>query len=166
MDDRRPLDTRRPDGRVEREIRELERAGELRGLPGEGRPFAPDPDADAGDAWAARHLMRTARARPAWAELRREVTEQRARIVQRLRAHLAWVDRRQAMLRSLPAERIVMEVQVTREADARVRRELAGAVEQTNALARDHNLIVSAAALHLPIATLDGLIEIAGTHRR
>ena len=165
MDDRRPSDTRRIEGRVENEIRELERAGELRGLPGEGRPFSPDPDADAGDAWAARHLVRSAQARPAWAELRREVTEQRARIVHRMRAHLTWVERRQAMLKSLPAERIVTEVHATRDTEARVRRELASAVEETNALAREHNLIVPAAALHLPIATLDGLFEIAGTQR-
>jgi len=83
-----------------------------------------------------------------------------------MRAHLAWVDRRQAMLRSLPAERIISEVQATRDADARVRRELASAVDENNALAREHNLIVPAAALHLAIATLDGLMEIAATQRR
>src|SRR2546429_7869818 len=113
MDDRRPLDTRRPDGRVEREIRELERAGELRGLPGEGRPFAPDPDADAGDAWAARHLMRTARAPPARAQLLRAGYGESARNVQRLRADLAVVDPRSAIVTYTTGERIALEDQAT-----------------------------------------------------
>src|SRR5438093_4205813 len=81
---------------VEQRLRELRDGGELSGLPGEGAPLPPDPDADAGDAWAARHIVRTARVRPVWAELRAEIGERRARILTRLRAHLAWVERREA----------------------------------------------------------------------
>ena len=79
---------------VEQRLRELRDGGELSGLPGEGAPLPPDPDADAGDAWAVRHVVRTARVRPVWAELRAEIGERRARILTRLRAHLAWVERR------------------------------------------------------------------------
>jgi len=84
-------------------MRELRDAGELSGLPGEGSPLPADPDDDAGEAWAARHVVRTSGAQPVWAELRRDITERRVRIVTRLRGHLAWVARRQE-LRATGAE--------------------------------------------------------------
>ena len=94
---------------VEARIRELRDRGELTGLPGEGQPLPPDPDDGAGAAWAGRHVLRTSDARPLWTELRREITERRMRIVTRLRGHLAWLERRKALLEHLPAERIVAE---------------------------------------------------------
>lgn len=146
---------------MEARIRELGDAGELTGLPGEGRPLPTDPDAEAGEAWAARHVLRTSGAWPLWSDLRRECTERRMRIVTRLRAHLLWLRRRQALLEHLPAERIVTEVALTKEADGRVRAEVAQAIAELNALVKRHNLIVTATSLHLANASLDDLIEIA-----
>jgi hypothetical protein len=99
--------------------------------------------------------------RPAWAELRRDITERRARIVTRLRTHLHWLERRNALLAELPAERIVAEREATARADTRVRAEVAAAISELNALVRRHNLEVSATALHLHVASLEGLLEIA-----
>ena len=146
---------------VEGRIRELRDAGELSGLPGEGQPLPADPDDHAGEAWAARHVLRTSGSRPLWADLRRECTERRARIVTRLRAHLTWLERRRGLLEHLPAERIVPELALTEQADGRVRAEVAQAIAELNALVRHHNLVVIAASLHLPIASLDDLVEIA-----
>jgi hypothetical protein len=146
---------------VEARIRELHDAGELSGLPGEGKPLPADPDQAAGEAWAARHVLRTSGARPLWADLRRDITERRSRIVMRLRAHLAWLERRQALLEHLPAERIVAEVALTEEADRRVRAEVAKSIAELNALVRHHNLVVTAASLHLTVATLEGLLDAA-----
>ena len=150
---------------MEARIRELQDAGELAGLPGEGRPLPTDPDDDASDDWAARHVFRTSGARPLWADLRRDIGERRARTVTRLRAHLVWLERRKALLEHLPAERIVAEIALTNDADARVRAELKSAIAELNALVRHHNLVVTATSLHLATATLEGLIEVARAPR-
>jgi hypothetical protein len=152
--------------RVEARIRELRDAGELAGLPGEGAPLPRDPDDEAGEAWAARHVVRTSGARPLWTELRREIMERRVRIVTRLRSHLAWLARRQELLEQLPSERIVSELALTKQGDDRVRAEISQAIAELNALVRHHNLIVTATSLHIPTATLEGLLEIARTPRR
>jgi len=146
---------------VEARIRDLRDAGELSGLPGEGQPLPPDPDDDAGEAWAGRHMLRTSGARPLWTELRREITERRTRIVMRLRGHLVWLERRKALLEHLPAERIVPEIALTNEADARVRAEVTRSMGELNALVRHHNLVVTATSLHLATATLEALIDVA-----
>jgi hypothetical protein len=161
VDERASSGLQRLEQGIERRIRELGDAGELTGLPGEGAPLPPDPDDAAGDLWAARHVLRTSGSRPRWAELRRDIAERRARVVTRLRAHRAWLDRRAALLERLPAERIVGEVAATQRADARVRTEIAHAVGELNALIRHHNLVVTAPALHLRAATTDSLEEIA-----
>ena len=150
---------------METRIRELLESGELNRLPGEGRPLATDPDDEAGDAWASRHVLRTSGSLPLWTELRREITERRVRIVTRLRTHLDWLERRNALLEELSAERIVAEVERTRQIDARVRAEISQAIAELNALVRRHNLMVTATALHLPIATLEGLVDVARAHR-
>jgi Domain of unknown function (DUF1992) len=146
---------------VEGRIRELLDAGELSGLPGEGQALPRDPDDEAGDAWAGRHVVRASGARPLWADLRRDIAEHRLRIVMRLRAHLLWLERRRALLQHLPAERIVPEVALTKEADARVRAEMALAIANLNAQVARHNLIVTATSLHVATATLDGLLDVA-----
>lgn len=161
MDERARL--RRVEDRVERRIAELRDAGELTGLPGEGAPLPADPDDAAGDLWAAQHIVRTSGSRPQWADLRREIAAQRARIVTRLRAHLAWLERRRAHLDRVPAERIVSEAASTTQTDARVRADIASAVEELNALIRRHNLLVSAASLHIGTVSVGGLEEIART---
>jgi hypothetical protein len=150
---------------VEARIRELQEAGELTGLPGEGQPLPNDPDDAAGDAWASRHVLRTSGARPLWSELRRDIADRRTRILTRLRAHLAWLERREALLAHLPAERILAEVALTKQADGRVRAEVLHAVAELNALVRHHNLVVTATSLHVGTASLDGLIETARASR-
>jgi hypothetical protein len=150
---------------VEARIRELRDAGELSGLPGEGQPLPADPDDNASEAWAGRHVLRTSGARPLWADLRRDIAERRTRIVMRLRAHLVWLERRQVLLEHMPAERIVPEVARTNEADARVRAEVAEAIAELNALSRHHNLVVTATSLHVANATLEGLIDVARAPR-
>jgi hypothetical protein len=146
---------------MEARVRELAESGELSGLPGEGRPLPPDPDAGSGDQWAARHLVRTSEARPRWAELRREIAERRSRIVTRLRAHRHWLERRQALLTHLPAERIAAEAALTSQTDARVRAEISSAIAELNALVRDHNLHLPAPSLHLATMSMESLREIA-----
>jgi len=135
-------------------------------LPGEGRPLQSDPDDAAGDAWAARHVVRTSGAPPLWAELRRDIMERRLRIVTRLRAHVAWVARRQELLQHLPSEGILSEVALTKQYDDRTRAEVTQAIAELNALVRRHNLMVTATSLHIPTATLEGLLEIARAPRR
>ena len=83
----------------------------------------------------------------------------------RLRAHLVWLERRQALLKDLPAERIVSEVALTNEADARVRAEVAQAIAELNALVRHHNLVVTATSIHVATATLEGLMNVARAPR-
>jgi hypothetical protein len=124
-----------------------------------------DPDDHAGEAWAARHVLRTSGARPTWYDLRRDCTERRARIVTRLRAHLLWLERRQMLLDHVPAERIVREIALTEQADGRVRAEVAQAIAELNAMVKHHNLVVTATSLHLPIVGLDDLLAIARSPR-
>ena len=135
-------------------------SGELSGLPGEGSPLPPDPEDDAGDAWAARHVMRTSGASPPWADLRREIAEERARLVTRLRAHHAWLAGRDARLRRLPAERILGEREATRAVDERVRGDLERAIGKLKVLVARHNLMV-VPVLQLPVPSLQRLEEIA-----
>lgn len=161
MDEIKSPKLRRIEQGVERRIRELRDSGEPSGLAGEGAPFPPDPDSGAADAWAARHLARTSGARPEWADLRRDIAEHRARIVARLRAHLAWLDRRARLLEDVPAERIVSEAAATRRMDERIRAEVSGAIDEMNVHIRRHNLLVTAVSFHLPTAAIDDLIEIA-----
>ena len=134
-------------------------------MPGEGQPLPPDPDDVASEGWAARHVVRTSGARPLWAELRRDIMERRTRIVMRLRSHFAWLERRQALLDHLPAERIVAEVALTKATDGRVRREVAQAIAELNALVTHHHLVVTATSLHLNVATLEGLLDVARAAR-
>jgi hypothetical protein len=91
--------------------------------------------------------------------------ERRVRIVTRLRRHLAWVARRQELLGHLPSERIVSEVALTKRGDDRVRAEVAQAIAELNALVSHHNLVVTATGLHIHMATLEGLLEIARAPR-
>jgi DnaJ-like protein len=143
---------------VEEQLRELRDSGALRNLPGEGEPLPADPDAEAGDAWAARHLSRVAAARAPWADLRQEIREERARLLARLRAHDAWLRGRAELIATVPAERILGETARTRETDRRVRLQVAARVEELNALVRRHNILVTGSTLHLATVTLDELI--------
>jgi len=150
---------------IEQRIREMRDSGELSGLPGEGAPLPVDPDNGAGDAWAARHLVRTSRARPEWVVLRQEIEELRSRLAARLRAHQAWLERRAALLDRVPAERILREVAATRAADERVRNQQRVVVGELEALVRQHNLLAPSASLHVHVVTLEGLRAGTGDQR-
>jgi hypothetical protein len=165
VDEPRTPPLRRIEQGVERRIRELQDAGGLSGLPGEGAPLPPDPDDTAGELWASRHIMRTSGSQPQWAELRRDIAARRSRIVTRLRAHLAWLERRASLLEHVPAERLVSEVNATRQADERVRAEVGAAIDELNALTRRHNLLVTAPSLHLATTAPESLMEIARERR-
>ena len=165
MDELGTANLRRIEHAVERRLRELRDGGELNDLEGEGGPLPPDPDADAGDAWAARHIVRSAQVRPVWAELRQEIADRRTRILRRQRSHLAWVERRQELLGRLPAERIAGESAATKKADKRVRAEIAQEVDELNVVVRRHNLIVNAASLELRLFSVERLLEVARADR-
>lgn len=138
---------------VDRGIRDLAERGELRGLPGEGKPLRDD-DPGMDDGWAARHVMRQAEAVPAWIDLRRQIDDRRARIKRRLTAHREWLHDRTRFLGELPADRIVDASRATAARDQRVRAELEHEVGELNLLIRRYDLLVGA-ALQLPLATLE-----------
>ncbi|HUQ42778.1 MAG TPA: DUF1992 domain-containing protein [Candidatus Limnocylindrales bacterium] len=148
---------RKIEGAVEQRIAELERGGQLRGLPGEGAPLRDeDPRDDAG--WAARHVMRQASAVPEWVDLRKEIDDRRARIKRRLTAHGEWLHDRTLLLAELPADRIVSAARATAERDLKVRGELETAVGELNALIRRFDLLV-VPSLQLPLASLERIAE-------
>ncbi|HEX4743660.1 MAG TPA: DUF1992 domain-containing protein, partial [Candidatus Limnocylindria bacterium] len=82
-DDPRTPGLKRIEYGVEQRLRELAEQGELRGLPGEGAPLAPD-EGGPDDTWAARHVMRTASAVPEWVDLRKDIDERTALLRRRV----------------------------------------------------------------------------------
>ena len=146
---------RRVEQSVEERIADLERSGELRGLPGEGQPLPAD-DAGAPDSWAARRVVKNAGAVPEWADLRKEIDARASRIRIRLRAHREWLHDRTRLLAELPAERILATAHATTARDLRVRSELDTAISEVNALVRRYDLIVPV-AMQLPLYTLERL---------
>jgi hypothetical protein len=155
VDDSRSPKLRKIEGGVERRIRELADSGELRGLPGEGKPIRDD-DHGTDDGWAARRVMRQAEAVPAWIDLRKEIDERRARITRRLAAHRQWLHDRTLFLAELPADRIVDASRATAARDQKVKAELEQAIGELNALIRRYDLLVGP-ALQLPLVTLERL---------
>jgi hypothetical protein len=141
VDDGPSARLRRLERRIEEQLSELAQMGELANLPGEGARL-PDDDPDAGERWAARHIAKNASLTPEFVELRREIAAHRDRLVRRLRAHRGWLADRAALLRELPAERILDAARATTEIDARVQSELRTAVGEMNGLVARHNLKV------------------------
>ncbi len=117
----------------------------------EGAPLVDD-DPGAGDRWAARHVAKNANVVPEFVELRREIADRRDRLVRRLHAHREWLAGRSALLRDLPAERILDAARATTDFDARVESELVGAVAELNTLVARHNLRVPFALQIAPLA--------------
>src|SRR5207253_143456 len=136
---------------------ELAEMGELSKLPGEGAPLVDD-DPGTGDRWAARHVAKNANITPEFVELRREVADRRERLVRRLRAHREWLADRAALLRDLPAERILDAARATIDFDGRVEAELRSAAGEINVLVARHNLKVPL-ALQIPPLSLEHLRE-------
>ena len=155
VDDTRSPKLRGIEEGVQRTIRELAESGQLRGLPGEGKPL-PDDDPVHDSAWAARHLLRQANASPEWADLRREIDERRGRIARRLAAHKEWLHDRTRLIAEMPADRILEATHATNTRDLKVRAELDQAVSELNALIRRYDLLV-VPAMQLPLATLERL---------
>jgi hypothetical protein len=155
VDDLRSAKLRKIEESVERSIRELADRGELRGLPGEGKPL-PDDDTATDAGWAARHIVKQAKAVPEWAELRRDIDERRARIRRRLIAHREWLHDRTRFTAELPADRILEATHATATRDLKVRAELEHAVSDLNALIRRYDLLV-VPAMQLPLVTLERL---------
>ena len=157
MDDAADARLRRREHGVDEQLRELAEMGELANLPGEGVPLVDD-DAGAGDAWAARHIAKNANITPEFVELRREIADRRDRLVRRLRAHREWLEVRAALLRDLPAERILDAARATTDFDGRVEAGLRTAMGEINALVARHNLKVPL-ALQIPPLSLEHLRE-------
>lgn len=156
---------RRIDRGVEERLRELAEAGELRGLPGEGRPFPREEDSLVGDRWAAFNLMRTNKVLPPWAQLRVEIDAERERLVRRLRGHLSWLEDRAAQLRTLPADRLLEATRATDARDSRVREELEAAVAALNAAIGRYNASVPVAGLQIVRLAVERLLEEARAPR-
>ena len=106
--------------------------------------------------WSARHIMRNADAFPIWVDLRREIDERRDAIVRRVRIHRDWLGDRNALLRELPADRIVDAARRTRAHDQRIGAELDGSLIELNALITRYNLHVPP-ALQLVRVTRESL---------
>ena len=157
VDDGPDAKLRRREHRIDAQLRELAEMGELSKLPGEGAPLVDD-DPIAGDRWAARHVAKNANVRPEFVELRREIADRRDRLVRRLRAHRGWLEDRAALLRQLPAERILDAARATTGFDSRVESELRSAMRDINALVARHNLKVPL-ALQIPPLSLEHLRE-------
>ena len=134
---------------TEDELRELAESGELRDLPGEGRPFRREDLAGDDALWAAFRLMRNNKVIPAWSQERMDIDAELERLRARCRGHRDWLAARAALLRSLPADRLVGTARVTDRDDLRFRSELAAAVRELNARIDRYNAIVPSAALAL-----------------
>ena len=155
MDDGPDARLRRREHRIDEQLRDLAEMGELTKLPGEGAPLVDD-DPNAGERWAARHVARNANVTPEFVELRREIADRRDRLVRRLRAHRLWLEDRAALVRDLPAERILDAARATTDFDSRVESELRSAMGEINALVARHNLKVPV-ALQIPPLSLEHL---------
>ncbi len=152
MDDGPDARLRRREHRIDEQLRDLAEMGELTKLPGEGAPLVDD-DPNAGERWAARHVAKNANVTPEFVELRREIADRRDRLVRRLRAHRLWLeDRAGALVRDLPAERILDAARATTDFDSRVESELRSAMREINALVARHNLKVPLALQIRPLA--------------
>lgn len=148
-----------PERSIEERLRGMSERGELGRLPGEGQPLPLE--GDDGPWWAAFHVMKQNRVLPQWAEMRKDIDAESERLLARVRRHLAWVDRRAADLRRLPAERIIEAVRLTREEEGRSRERLRASASAHNARIERYNAVVPVDSLRLPPVTLDGLFAAA-----
>lgn len=143
---------------MEERLRKLAEAGELTGLPGEGRRIAAE-DLEGDDArWAAHRLMKNNKVIPAWSQERIEIDAELERLRARCRGHRGWLDARAARLRTSPADRIVEAAQVTSREGDRFRAELASATRELNARIDRYNAIVPSQSLALLPVSAAGLL--------
>ena len=151
---------------VERQIAEAVARGELDDLEGAGRPLPRDPDENAGDRWAAAHILRNAKAVPEWLDIRAEIFRERDALERRIRAHHEWLGARRAQLSRLPAEALLEHARATERADRRFHIDLATAIGELNRRIARHNLLVRPSVLQLAPLTVDRLRERAGAAPR
>ncbi len=147
---------RRIERSIEERLRRMSEDGELAQLPGEGRPLPLE--GLEGPRWAAFHLMKNNRLLPQWAEMRKEIDAESARLGAAVRRHTKWADRRAAELRELPAERILEGARLTREVDDRFRTRLEGELRELNARIHLYNAEVPVDSLRLAPAALDRML--------
>jgi len=134
---------------VEERLRKLAETGELTGLPGEGRPFAPEDLAGDDASWAAFRLMKNNKVIPAWSQERLDIDRELDRLRGRCRSHRAWIEARAARLRALPGDRIVEAARVTSRGDDRFREEIGSAVRALNERIGRYNAITPSPSLAL-----------------
>ena len=134
---------------IDERLSRLADEGGLSGLPGEGKPL-PDRGPDQADErWAVFRLMSNNKVLPEWAQLRRDIEEEVARLERAGRAHRAWAERRRADLAALPAERILEAARATTAREQRVRGEVEAAVIALNAKVGRFNARVPVDSLQL-----------------
>lgn len=148
-DDPRSEKLRRSERGIEDRLARLAEAGELSGLPGEGRPF-PDRGPDqAGERWAAFRLMRNNAVLPDWAQLRREVEDEVVRLERLATTHRRWLERRRERAATLRAEALLDAARATRARDERFRAEIQGAVDELNLKVGRFNAVAPVPSLQL-----------------
>jgi len=139
---------------VERRLREIANAEEIKRLPGAGAPLRDT--SHTGETWAAKHILENANAAPEWADLRKDIEAREERLRRRVNAHREWLHDRARLLAELPADRIIEYAHATTTRDLRVRAEIESAIGEVNALIRRYDLLV-VPAMQLPLLTLERL---------
>ena len=134
---------------MEERLRRLAEAGELTGLPGEGRPFAAEDLAGDDASWAAFRLMKNNRVVPGWSQDRMDIDTELDRLTSRCRAHRSWLSARARELRSAPGDRIIELSRITALEDDRFTAELGSAVQALNERIGRYNAIVPSPSLAL-----------------
>ena len=147
---------------MEERLRKLAEAGEQTGLPGQGRPFAPDELHGDDASWAAFRITKNNKVIPAWSQERIDIDAELDRLRSRCGGHRSWLDARATRLGSAPGDRIVELSRITAAEDQRFRTELESAVRDLNARIDRYNAIVPSLSLRLPPVSA-GVLLASGT---
>ena len=134
---------------MEERLRRLAEAGELSGLPGEGRPFAAEDLAGDDASWAAFRLMKNNRVIPGWSQDRIDIDRELDRLRSRCRAHRSWLIARARRLRSAPGDRVIELSRITALEDERFTAEVESSVRELNVRLDRYNAIVPSPSLAL-----------------
>ena len=96
---------------------------------------------------------------PDWAQLRRDIEAEVARLEHAGRSHRAWADRRRAQLAALPAEQILEAVRTTVAREQRVRGEVETAVVALNMKVGQFNARVPVDSLQIAPFRVERFLE-------
>lgn len=132
--------------------------GAFSGLPGEGRPLAPERLAGDDDHWAAFNLMKNERLIPPWSHERIVIEAALAGLRRRVAAHREWLVARAERMAVLPAERILASARAAAREDARVRVAIAAEVASLNERVARYNAMVPSERLALLPLSADALL--------